>query len=201
MRKIACLMTSLSLGMALAAAAPAAAQEAAQAAAGPNLAPGTVVYDSEGAEIGPVSSEVGDNIVVMLGDKPVTLPKNAFGQSDKGPAITITRAQLTAAVDQAAAQTAAALDAAIQPGADILGANGSAVVGKVKLVEADGIVVETSSGDVKLPRHAFFLSPKGLATSFTAEQFAAAVAEATAPAAASEAVVDADTETPDRSAN
>src|SRR3546814_12638563 len=68
MRKIAAFVTSLSLGMALAAGAPAMAQDAAAAAPadGPNFAPGTVVYDSAGAEIGPLSSDAGDTVVVTL---------------------------------------------------------------------------------------------------------------------------------------
>src|SRR3546814_11625624 len=91
MRKFAAVVSSLSLGMALAAGAPALAQDAAAAAPadGPNFAPGTVVYDSAGAEIGPISSDAGDNVVVTLNGNPVTLPKNAFTKTDKGPAITI----------------------------------------------------------------------------------------------------------------
>src|SRR3546814_998094 len=108
------------------------AQDAAAAAPadGPTFAPGTVVYDSAGAEIGPISSDAGDNVVVTLNGKPVTLPKNAFTKTDKGPAITITVGQLTAAVDQAAAATAQALAAALMPGADIHGPNGTTVLGK-----------------------------------------------------------------------
>src|SRR3546814_14871770 len=61
-------VTSLSLSTALAVGAPAMAQDAAAAAPadGPTFAPGTVVYDSAGAEIGPISSDAGDNVVVTL---------------------------------------------------------------------------------------------------------------------------------------
>src|SRR3546814_6053777 len=95
MRMIAAFVTSLSLSTALAVGAPAMAQDAAAAAPadGPTFAPGTVVYDSAGAEIGPISSDAGDNVVVTLNGKPVTLPKNAFTKTDKGPAITITRSE------------------------------------------------------------------------------------------------------------
>src|SRR3546814_4799899 len=56
---IAAFVTSLSLSTALAVGAPAMAQDAAAAAPadGPTFAPGTVVYDSAGAEIGPIRSE------------------------------------------------------------------------------------------------------------------------------------------------
>jgi hypothetical protein len=189
MRKLAGLMTSISLGMAAVAAAPAMAQDAAAAAPTVTLTPGTVVYDSEGAVIGPIASDAGDNVVVTMGDSPVTLPKNAFAKGDKGPAITITLAQLSAAVGKAATDNAAALDAAIQPGADVRSANGSVVLGKVKLADASGVVVTTPTGDVKVPKSAFFVSQTGLSTSFTAEQFAAAMQQVNQASAADDAAV------------
>lgn len=194
MRKYAGLFTSLTLGMALAAGAPALAQQApAAATAGVNLAPGTIVYDSEGAEIGPIASAEGGNVVVTVSGKPAALPANAFMQTDKGTAITLTLAQLTAALEQQNAALDAQLTAALQPGTDIKGVNGNSVIGKVKSSDAEGVVVATAKGDVRLPRKAFFVGAQGLATSFTAEQFAAAVAEAGAtPTAPSGAVADAD---------
>lgn len=195
MRQFASFLTSLSLGMAVVSAAPAMAQTANQAAAKVNLAPGTTVYDSEGAEIGKISAAAGANVTVsMVGSRSVTLPGNAFAATDKGPAITITLAQLTAAVDKMAADRKAALDAALQPGVDVRSAGGTAIVGKVKLVDADGAVVTTPAGDVRLPRAAFFMSQAGLATSFTADQFTAAVAEAKA-AAATQATATTETQT------
>lgn len=190
MRKIAALVTTLFLSTAMAAGAPAKAQDApAAAASGPDLSPGTIVYDSEGAAIGPIASEAGDNVVVTLNEKPVTLPKNAFAKGKKGPAITITVAQLSAAIDQAAAANAQALEAALKPGAEVRSANGSAVLGTVKLADASGVVVTTPSGDVKVPRNAFFVGQSGLQSSFTAEQFAAAMQQASQASAADDAAV------------
>src|SRR3546814_5887439 len=59
----------------------------------------------------------------------------------------------------------------------------------VKLVAADGVVLTTPTGDVKLPRTAFFIGQAGLATSFTAEQFAAAMQQVNTAAAADDAAV------------
>ena len=54
------------------------------------------------------------------------------------------------------------------------------MLGKVKSASADAVVVTTPAGeDVSLPRSAFLMSPAGLAAAYTAEQFAAAVAQAT----------------------
>src|SRR3546814_4723530 len=62
---------------------------------------------------------------------------------------------LPSAVGQAAAANEQALAAALVPGADIHGANGTAVLGKVKLVQGDNVVVTTPTGDVKLAKSAF----------------------------------------------
>ena len=186
MRKFAGFIATLSLGAAAIVAAPATAQDAA-AAAVVDLSVGTKVFDSAGADLGTVTSVQGANVVVDLGaGKQVTLPNTAFGKLEKGPTIGATKAQVVAAVDQAAAGNDAKVAAALQPGADVKSANGSATVGKVKLAEADGVVLTTATGDVKLPRNAFFVGQSGLATSFTAEQFAAAVAQATATPAPTE---------------
>lgn len=159
MRKFAGFIATLSLGAAAVVAAPATAQDAAAApAAAIDLSVGTKVFDSAGADLGTVTSVQGANVVVDLGaGKQVTLPSTAFGKLEKGPTIGATKAQVVAAVDQAAAGNDAKVAAALQPGADVQSANGSAIVGKVKLVEADGVVLTTATGDVKLPLNAFFV--------------------------------------------
>lgn len=190
MRNFTRFMTGLSLGMVAAIGAPALAQTTTAAASDLKLDPGTMIYDPEGKEIGPVASSDGTNVVITVGGKQVALPKTSFMAGDKGPAITLTLAQLTAWLDQQAAASASALDAALTPGADIRSAKGAAIVGKVKSSDAEGVVVTTAQGDVRLPKNAFFMSQQGLATSFTADQFAAAIAEV-AGSPAEEAVADA----------
>lgn len=192
MRKFAALITTLSLGTAALTTAPALAQDAA-ATAEAKLAVGTKVFDSEKAELGTITSVQGPNVVVDLGaGKQVTLPGNAFGMLEQGPTIGATKAQVLAAVDQAAAANEAKLNAALVVGADVLSAQGAAVIGQVKLVEADGAVLTTPQGDIKLPRHALFVNAQdALATSFTADQFKAAMAQASQAEAADDAAVDA----------
>lgn len=188
MRKLAGFVATLSLTLAAAAGAPALAQDA--AAATTNLSVGTKVFDSEGTELGTVTMVQGANVVVDLGDsKQVTLPSASFGMLDQGPTIGATKAQVVAAVDQAAAAGEAQLAAALQPGADVHSAKGTAVLGKVKLADAEGAVLTTPTGEVKLPRSAFFVGQAGLQTSFTAEQFAAAMKEVNSAAAADDAAV------------
>ena len=187
MRKYAGLITSLSLALAATTGTAALAQAQAQAGASAvKLDVGAKVYDSAGVELGPIASNDGSVVVVDFGGRKAALPTNAFAQTDKGLAITITAAQLTAALDKQAADAAAALETALVPGAEIRGVTGASVVGKVKATDAEGVIVTTDKGEVRLPRKAFFLTGKGLSMSFTADQFAAALAEtATTPAAAS----------------
>ncbi|MBL0914009.1 MAG: hypothetical protein IBJ13_00360 [Sphingopyxis sp.] len=179
MRKNAGFITALSLALAATAGTAAIAQTP-PAAAAIKFDTGAIVHDSEGKEIGPIASSDGTNVVVTMDGKPVALPANAFQQTDKGLAITITHAQLSAALNQQAADASATLEAAFKPGAEIRGVGGKTVVGTVKLADAEGVVVTTPKGEARVPRKAFFLSDVGLQTSFTAEQFAEAVAEVSA---------------------
>src|SRR3546814_3548499 len=113
MRKLAGFVATFALGVAAVVAAPAMAQDA--AAATVDLSVGTQVFDSEGAVLGTVASAQGANVVVDLGEgKQVTLPTNSFGKLEQGPTIGATKAQVVAAVDQAAAGSEAKLTAALR---------------------------------------------------------------------------------------
>lgn len=190
MRKYAGLITSLSLALAATTGAAALAQ-AQPAASAPKLDVGAKVHDSEGVELGPIASNDGNVVVIDFGGRQAALPTNVFAQTDKGLAITITAAQLTAALDKQAADAAAALETAFVAGAEIRGVSGASVVGTVKSADAEGVVVATDKGEVRLPRKAFFLTDKGLAMSFTADQFAAAVAETASASTPADAGADA----------
>src|SRR3546814_20424227 len=109
-----------------------------------------------------------------MNGKPVTLPANAFTQGDKGPAITITLAQLTAAIDKAAADNAAALTSALQSGADIRSAGGTAILGQVKLVHATGLIVTPPPRQVQQPQNPFFYPQHALPPSFTTAHLSSA---------------------------
>lgn len=170
----AAIITSLALGAFAASSVPVVAQQA--AAPSVKLEVGTTVYDSEGAAIGPVTNNDGTNVVIKMGESQIALPIRSFGSTEKGAALGITSAQLAAGIEQQKAAAAAALTAALQPGTEVRSVKGTAIVGKVKLVEPAGVVLATSQGDVRLPANAFFMSAQGLATSFTADEFAAAIA-------------------------
>lgn len=153
------------------------AQDAA-APAGVTLNTGTTVYDSAGAVIGTVASNDGTNSVINMGDQQIALPNASFGAGEKGPAIGVTLEQLTAGIAQQKAAAQAAVTAALVPGASVKSLNGTAEVGTVKSADADGVILTTTEGDVRLPSNSFFIAAHGLSSSFTAEQFAAAIAQA-----------------------
>lgn len=168
---------ALSAAGTIAVPATAIAQDAA-APAGVTLNTGTTVYDSAGAVIGTVSSNDGTNSVINMGDQQIALPNASFGAGEKGPAIGVTLEQLTAGIAQQKAAAQAAVTAALVPGASVKSLNGTAEVGTVKSADADGVILTTTEGDVRLPSNSFFIAAHGLSSSFTAEQFAAAIAQA-----------------------
>jgi hypothetical protein len=103
------------------------------------------------------------------------LPLTSFGTSSKGPVLAMTRAQLDAAAVEAAAAAAAALKAQIVRGAVVRGAAGN-VIGTVKQVDGDFVVLATSQGDVRLPQTAFGSGTSGLFISMSATELEAAIA-------------------------
>lgn len=179
MKSLANLAIAVALAAAGSLAAPsiAMAQDAA-ASAGVTLTTGTTVYDSAGAVIGTVASNDGTNSVINMGDQQIALPNASFGAGEKGPAIGVTVEQLTAGVAQQKAAAQAAVTAALVPGATVKSLNGAADVGTVKSADAEAVVLTTTEGDVRLPANSFFIAAHGLSSSFTAEQFAAAIAQA-----------------------
>lgn len=177
MKKIAIYAAALTFSMAPAAALTAQAQTAAAAPAAVNLDVGTMVFDSAGAEIGKVVSNDGTHAVIAFGDAQIAMPVTSFGTTDAGTALGLTVDQLAAGIAQQKAAAEAALNESLQPGATVHALNGSATLGTIKTVEADAVVLTTAEGDVRLPKSAFFQAAHGLSTSFTADQFKAALAE------------------------
>lgn len=157
----------------------AAAALAAAAVAGPafaqDVAVGATVYGPEGNAVGTIET-VADGVVTLdTGAHKAPLPANAFGKGDKGPTITVTKAQLDGMIEQQLAAAAAQRDAALVAGAAVASAKG-APLGSVTSVDGDAVVVETADGPVELKREHFAVDPQGaLMALFTIEQIKAAV--------------------------
>lgn len=155
------------------------AQTPGPAAQAPALSVGAVIYDPQGGEVGKIDSVTKDAAVIDTGAHKATLPKSAFGFGAKGPTITITRAQIDAQVAAALDKAAAQLSALLVPGAEVRGKSG-VLVGVVKEVNIDQVVIDRPSGPVSLTRAAFGASPQGLIISMTAAELDAA-AKAVSP--------------------
>lgn len=185
MRNISVLLAGAVLALipAIASAQTASPTPAGQANAASQLTVGASIYDASGSQIGTIDSVTGDSVVVATGTgtNKVAIPPASFGKGAKGPTLSATRAQLDAAASQAADASKAALAVKLIAGADVRGISGLTVVGKVKTVEADAVLVGTPKGDFRVPVTAFRTGPSGLVLGMTATEFDAAVAAASKP--------------------
>jgi preprotein translocase subunit YajC len=155
-------------------AVPAAAQApAAQAPAAP-IAPGTVIKDSAGGEVGTVASVDGQFLVIKTDRNEARIPVTSFTPSNGVLLFGMTRDQLNAEVDKAQA----ASDAKIVVGAPVTGAGGASV-GTIEAVDAEFVTLKlTSGGSVRLPRKAVAGGPTGVVTTVTAAELEATAASA-----------------------
>ena len=148
---------TLPIGATAFATTPAASTPPAASAATPgaaSISAGTTVYDSQGVSVGTIESVSGDNVVLAIGESRATLASSAFATGPKGVTINTTKAQLEAAVAKATAQNDASLDTALAVGADVQSKDG-VVVGKVKSVAGDQVVLDRPAGAVTLAKQFF----------------------------------------------
>ncbi|MGN6501129.1 MAG: hypothetical protein ACTHKM_13415, partial [Tsuneonella sp.] len=120
----------------LAAAAALATAALGTAAAAQDVAAGATVYGPDGAAVGTVESVANGVVTLDTGAHKAPLPADAFGKSDKGPTITVTKAKLDEMVAQQLAAADAKRDAALVAGAAVVSPKGAAL-GTVKSVEGD----------------------------------------------------------------
>lgn len=154
---------------------------AASATSAPTV--GAKVYDLTGTEVGTVESVQGGVVTVNTGTARAGLPATAFAMRDKGPTISMTKAQLEAAVSGAAAQSGAAKDSAMVADAPIKSSDG-VVLGTISKVAGDDVTVQLSSGgSVVLKKSYLGLVNNSLTLGMTAEAFNKQ-AQASAPAQA-----------------
>jgi hypothetical protein len=172
------------------AAAPAPAASAAPATAAPTV--GAKVYDQQGAEVGTIEKVDAANAVVYTGTKRATLPLAAFGKSEKGLLISMTQAQLNAAVAAAEAQTTSALDSKLAANAAVKSKDGAAI-GTVQKVEGDNVTLTLASGSpVTVTKQYLTVGADGnLALTMNSAEFKSAVAAASQGAATAPAGADA----------
>jgi hypothetical protein len=170
-------------------AAPASAPTTAAPAVTPTV--GAKVFDPQGAEVGSIEKVDASNAVVYTGTKRATLPFSAFAKNAKGLLISMSQAQLNAAVAAAEAQTSSAMDTKLVADAPIKSKDGTSV-GTVQKVEGDNVTITLADGNpVTLTKQYLTVGTDGnLALTMNAAEFKSAVsaasqASAAAPAGAS----------------
>ena len=175
---------ALPFGTAALATAPAPSAPPAASAATPasaTVTAGATVYDSQGVAVGTIESVSGDNVVLAIGESRATLASSAFATGPKGVTINTTKAQLETAVAQATAKNDASLNTALAVGADVQSKDG-VVVGKVKSVAGDQVVLDRPAGAVTLAKQFFTSGTSGLTIALSAAELEAAAKAASAPA-------------------
>jgi hypothetical protein len=143
----------------------------AQAAA---VSAGQTVYGPDGAAVGTIDKVENGTAVVNTGTHTVGLTLDKFGKSEKGPTISVTKAQLDELVEKANADAAAKLDAALVAGAAVVDNTGVAL-GTIDSVSGDNIVLKTEKGPVSLTRKYFAMTNGALTALVTKEQVLAAL--------------------------
>lgn len=137
---------------------------------------GATVYGNDGNAIGTIESNDGTNAVINTGKYTAALPLSAFGTSEQGPTLNITKAaieeQLAAAEEaqkkaiaeaqaKAKAEAAAALQAALVVGAPVITADSQAL-GMVDEIAGDNVIIKSEDETlVTLPRNLLAANPDG----------------------------------------
>ncbi|KHS48488.1 MULTISPECIES: hypothetical protein [Novosphingobium] len=156
--------------------ATAEATTAAPAAATPAV--GAVVYDAAGAEVGKIKSVNAPNFVIDTGKNTATLALTALGTGPKGPVLGMTKVELDAAAEKAAAAAKADTAAAIVVDAPVYASDGTTQLGKVAEVTDTEFVLDAGTVRVKLPKTSVAKGASGLMIGMTAQGFADATKSA-----------------------
>lgn len=174
-------------------AAPAATTTA-PAAAAPTV--GAKVFDAQGAEVGSIEKVDAANAVVYTGTKRATLPLAAFGKSEKGLLISMTQAQLNAAVAEAESKTSSAMGTALVANAAVKSKDGAAI-GTIQKVEGDNVTISLAGGGPVTVTKQYLTvgADNTLALTMNAAEFKSAVAAASQSGATAPAGADANAST------
>jgi len=167
-------LAAISVGLLVPAAA--ASAQAPAAAAAPAV--GQKVYDAAGDEVGTITNLDGSTFVIDTGNHTATLALASLGSGPKGPVLGMTKLQLDAAINQAEANAAAALAAAMVIDAPVFASDGATQIGVIGELSDDNVLLKTADGTVGLPRSAVTKGANGLQIGMTVDQFKAAAAAA-----------------------
>lgn len=121
---------------------------------------GATVMGNDDAAIGTVLSNDGTNVVIDTGTHQVPLPVTAFGTSDAGPTLNVTKTQLDEMMAAQLAQAAAALEAALVVGAPVITADNQPL-GAVEEIDGENIIIAEGEEKVTLTKNLLALDANG----------------------------------------
>jgi len=142
-----------------------------------SVSAGQTVYGPDGGEVGKIDKVENGTAIVNTGTHTLGLTLDKFGKSDKGPTISVSKAQLDELVEKANTEAAAKLDAALVAGAAVVDNTGAAL-GTLDKVDGDTIVLKTEKGPVTMTRKYFTMSNGALTALVTKDQVLASLSAA-----------------------
>lgn len=116
------------------------ALSAAPALANDQVVAGAAVYGPEGNQVGTIVEVEAGQAILDTGKHKVPLGIEMYGEGEKGPTITVTKATLDGMVDQQLAQAAAARDAALIAGANVVTADNQAL-GSILKINGNNVII------------------------------------------------------------
>jgi hypothetical protein len=146
------------------------------------IAVGTNIVDDAGNPVGSIVSIQGSDVIVRTDRHEARIPRSSLWVNRGRVVLSMTRAQLNAAVDRLA-PPAQAQSAPVQiaPGIVVRGIEG-AVAGTIEAVEQDNITLRLTSGQsLSIPRSAVGATAQGGVISITAEELQRRAEQAAPP--------------------
>lgn len=152
----------------------------------PGITVGTAIVDDAGNPVGNVVSIQGSDVIVRTDRHEARIPRSSLWVSRGRVVLSMTRAQLNAAVERLTPPPVVQAQSApvqIAPGTVVLGTAG-AVAGTIEAVGQDNITLRLTSGQsVNIPRSAVGATAQGGVISITAEELQRRAEQAAPPAA------------------
>jgi hypothetical protein len=122
---------------------------------------GATIMGNNDAAVGTVVSNDGSNVVIDTGKHKVPLAANSFAENEGVWSVNITKGELDAMMDQAQAEAAAKLEAALVEGAQVVTADAQ-VLGAVDTIDGTNVVIKGDNDFiVTLPRDMFAVDANG----------------------------------------
>jgi hypothetical protein len=122
---------------------------------------GATIMGNDEAAVGTVVSNDGTNVVIDTGKHKVTVGTESFAENAGVWSVNITKGELDAQMDQAVAEAAARLEAALVPGTAVVTADAKPL-GAIDMIDGGNVVVKGENDFiVTLPKDMFAVNAEG----------------------------------------